>query len=208
MSSSAVPIYQSFNTSHLPPTPACSSIEKAQVRDLSTVQGSSSHYGSLSTTSAPYFETLKEARPATPSQTTISSNNHDESLYLLWTQALLRERGFTDEKKEDEDEDETKDDDDSSVSDMSSVSSEEEEEDKINIDHYIAEKRKLFSPAPSSLHAYSHRASMVSHYSSVASQSPALTTTAMVGEEDTPMIESSPRSIISSFFRTCFSSCL
>ncbi|KAG2195709.1 hypothetical protein INT47_012930 [Mucor saturninus] len=202
MSSSAVPIYQSFNTSHLPPTPACSSIEKAQVRDLSTVQGSSSHYGSLSTTSAPYFETLKEARPATPSQTTISSNNHDESLYLLWTQALLRERGFTDEKKEDEEEeDETKEDDDSSVSDMSSVSS--EEEDKINIDHYIAEKRKLFSPAPSSLHAYSHRASMVSHYSSVASQSPALTTTALVGEEGT-----SPRSIISSFFRTCFSSCL
>lgn len=169
----------------------------------------------MSTTSAPYFgkvnknssrekkkkktewsiETLRDSRPATPSQTTISSNNHDESLYLLWTQALLRERGFTDDilKK-----DETKEEDDSSVSDMSSVSSEEEEEeDKINIDHYIAEKRKLFSPAPSSLHAYSHRNSMVSHYSSVVSQS------AVTEDQGSASTNS-----IYVFFRSCFSSCL
>lgn len=122
---------------------------------------------------------------------------------MLWTQELLRERGFAstdDYTKKDQN-----DDDDSSVSDMSSISSEEEEEeeeeDKINIDRYIAEQRKLFSPAPSSLHAYSHRASMVSHYSS----------TTNAAEETTAeehIILNASQNPILIFFHNCFSSCL
>lgn len=117
---------------------------------------------------------------------------------MLWTQELLRERGFTSTTAEDCTNKKDEDDDDSSVSDMSSVSSEEEDEDKMTIDHYIAEQRKLFSPAPSSLHAYSHRASMVSHYSS----------THNAAEEPTAEVTSANQNPISIFFHNCFSSCL
>ena len=143
-----------------------------------------------------YLESLSGSRPVTPSQTTISPDDNDEGLYLLWTHQLLRERGFTpsscapDEYARDEHQD-----DDSSVSDMSSVSSGEEEEDdeeeSVNIEHYIAEQRKLFSPAPSS-YAYSHRDSMVSRYS------------------NTPVAVERPqqKTGITAFFQSCFSSCL
>lgn len=145
-------------------------------------------------------ESLNESRPVTPSQTTVSPNDNDEGLYLLWTQQLLRQRGFKpspctpDEygRKDDEDED----DDDSSVSDMSSISSgeeDEEQEDDRNIDQYIIEQRNLFSPT--------YQASMISHYSTAAGTS----TEEQQEESDFSNARQNP---ISSFFSSCFSSCL
>ncbi|ORY96760.1 hypothetical protein BCR43DRAFT_492220 [Syncephalastrum racemosum] len=40
------------------------------------------------------MESTSTAAPATPQHTTVSPNDKDEGLYLLWTHQLLRERGF------------------------------------------------------------------------------------------------------------------
>lgn len=184
----------------------------------------SQKYGSLGS-SAPYFgrvyawyncfmqsylqfeiETLGDSRPVTPSQTTIGSNDNDEGLYLLWTQQLLRERGFAPSPCTPDEYNNGKrdDDDDSSISDMSSISSGEEDEedegDYLKIRQYVAEQRKLFSPTPSSIYAYSHRDSMVSRYSN-----PAESTIAVEEEEHN---ENAPRGSISTFLRSFFSLCL
>ncbi|KAI8645168.1 hypothetical protein BD408DRAFT_412368 [Parasitella parasitica] len=194
-SSLSVPIHHSknlfVNYSHLPPTPSSSSSVSSYIdnthgkaRDLPLkIPGSQQKYGSLST-STPYLESLGTIeRPLTPSQTTISPNDDDEGLYLLWTQQLLREKGFTpsscrpdlEDYMEKQDntpssstslEDDNGCDDDSSVSDMSFSSDDDMEdgEDDDN-DRYIAEQRKLLlnSPAPSAFR--SHQPSLISRYS-------------------------------------------
>lgn len=217
--SSSVPMYKNeyyrYKTAaaQLPPTPisstSTSTIEKNKVgRELASslqIPASQQKYGSLGS-STPYFDYISDSsRPVTPSQTTVSPNDNDEGLYLLWTQQLLRERGFTpspctpDEYRKKGNNEEDDDDDDSSVSDMSSISSGEEEdgddEEDMMIDHYIVEQRKLFSPASSSTYAYSHRASMVSRYSTIT----ATTETVTAEQQQNP---------ISAFFQSCFSSCL
>ncbi|KAG2235198.1 hypothetical protein BDF21DRAFT_431849 [Thamnidium elegans] len=175
----AVPIFQSHtNPSHLPPTPTSSSSSlntknKEVARELSR-----SKYGSVS--SSPYLESLNNSRPVTPSQTTISPNDDDESLYLIWTQELLR--GLTS--------DQDKNDDDSSISDMSSVSSTDSDHAEYNAP---TKPHNFLSSAPSTSYAYSHRDSMVSRYSSINVNEP------------TPVVNQNP---ISLFFHNCFSSCL
>ncbi|SAM00521.1 hypothetical protein [Absidia glauca] len=64
-----------------------------------------------------------DSAPPTPPHTTISPNDDDEGLYLLWTHQMLRERGFrpsscrTDSyHDQDSDNDDDDDDDDSSLS--------------------------------------------------------------------------------------------
>ncbi|CAO3620985.1 unnamed protein product [Mucor hiemalis] len=211
----SVPIYKTGSyqnrTTQSPPTPtssnSSSTLEKGKGRDLTSVQipYTSQKYGSLGS-SAPYFETLGDSRPVTPSQTTIGSNDNDEGLYLLWTQQLLRERGFAPSPCTPDEYNNGKrdDDDDSSISDMSSISSGEEDEedegDYLKIRQYVAEQRKLFSPTPSSIYAYIHRDSMVSRYSN-----PAESTIAVEEEEHN---ENAPRGSISTFLRSFFSLCL
>lgn len=206
--------YQNRPTQSPPITPtssnSSSTLEKGKGRDLTSVYTSQQKYGSLGST-APYFDTLADSRPVTPSQTTIGSSDNDEGLYLLWTQQLLRERGFApspctpDEYNNGKNNDDD-DDDDSSVSDMSSISSgeddddEEEDEEYSKLRQYVAEQRKLFSPTPSSIYAYSHRDSMVSRYSN-----PAESTIAVEEEERN---ENAPRSSVSAFLRSFFSLCL
>ncbi|KAI9364266.1 hypothetical protein BD770DRAFT_379646 [Pilaira anomala] len=174
----AVPIFEAYTTStYLPPTPISSSSSiintKKVVRELST-----QNYGSLSST--PYLE----SRPVTPSQTTISPDDDDESLYLLWTKQLLKERGIG------SDEEEKEDDDDSSVSDMSSTEEEEEEDDD---DDHAAQVVKQLVSLPS--YAYSHRDSIDSRASFMT------TATERISE----LQQQNP---ISLFFHQCFSSCL
>lgn len=43
--------------------------------------------------------------PATPPHTTVSPNDNDEGLYLLWTHQLLRERGYEPGRLGDDDDD-------------------------------------------------------------------------------------------------------
>lgn len=135
-----------------------------------------------------YFtiDSITSERPLTPSQTTIGQSDDDESLYLQWTHQLLRERGFTPSScrpETEEDYQEAKFDyldskhlnrgstvdgsDDSSVSDMSFSSDDEDEENEHDIDHYIAEQRRLLmaSPSPSFVfYRNSPQPSMMSGY--------------------------------------------
>ncbi|CAO0796469.1 unnamed protein product [Mucor circinelloides] len=216
---------------HLPPTPSTSSsvssyISHNKARDLSLHIPSGQQqqkYGSLGS-STPYLESLSAIeRPLTPSHTTISPNEDDEGLYLLWTQQLLREKGFTpspcrpefedyiekqnNDKKdgsssnsfENDASDNEDDDDDSSDSDMS-LSSDDDMEDDDN-DRYIAEQRKLLlnSPAPSAFR--SHQPSLISRYSTS-------NYAAEVAEDDTTAgLDAPSQNSIYSIFRQFFSAC-
>lgn len=178
----------------------------------------------------PFLESLSTIeRPLTPSHTTISPNEDDEGLYLLWTQQLLREKGFTpspcrpefedymekessNNKKtgsssnsleDDASDNEDDDGDDSSVSDMSFSSDDDMDEDDDN-DRYIAEQRKLLlnSPAPSAFR--SHQPSLISRYSTnnYAADEVAEDDTT-TGLDDAPS-QSSIYSMFKQFFSACF----
>ncbi|CDH57917.1 predicted protein [Lichtheimia corymbifera JMRC:FSU:9682] len=54
---------------------------------------------------ADYFFSM----PATPPHTTVSPNDNDEGLYLLWTHQLLRERGYEPGRLGDDDDDDQED---------------------------------------------------------------------------------------------------
>ncbi|KAL0145497.1 hypothetical protein V8B55DRAFT_1373922 [Mucor lusitanicus] len=237
----SVPIHHSKNriisNAHLPPTPSMSSSvssyisQTTKARDLSlkipNVQ--QQRYGSLGS-STPYLESLSTIEgPLTPSHTTISPNEDDEGLYLLWTQQLLREKGFTpspcrpefedymekessNNKKtgsssnsleDDASDNEDDDGDDSSVSDMSFSSDDDMDEDDDN-DRYIAEQRKLLlnSPAPSAFR--SHQPSLISRYSTnnYAADEVAEDDTT-TGLDDAPS-QSSIYSMFKQFFSACF----
>ncbi|KAK4517807.1 uncharacterized protein ATC70_001153 [Mucor velutinosus] len=243
----SVPIHHSknriINNTHLPPTPSMSSsvssyISHSKARDLSLKipNGQQQRYGSLGS-STPYLAsrnwkraveeyTRTKKRPFTPSHTTISPNEDDEGLYLLWTQQLLREKGFTpspcrpefeDYMKKDSNKktssssnslendasDNEDDDDDSSVSDMSFSSDDDMDEDDDN-DRYIAEQRKLLlnSPAPSAFR--SHQPSLISRYSTSNYAAEEVTENdTTTGLDDAPS-QNSIYSMFKQFFSACF----
>ncbi|GAN00628.1 hypothetical protein MAM1_0001d00050 [Mucor ambiguus] len=233
----SVPIHHStnriINNTHLPPTPSTSSsvssyISHSKARDLSLKipNGQQQRYGSLGS-STPYSESLSTIeRPLTPSHTTISPNEDDEGLYLLWTQQLLREKGFTPSPCRPEFEDymakessnkktngssnslendamDNEDDDDSSVSDMSFSSDDDMDEDDDN-DRYIAEQRKLLlnSPAPSALRRY--QPSLISRYSTNNYAAEEVTEDdTTTGLDDAPS-QNSIYSMFKHFFSACF----
>lgn len=175
----------------------------------------------------PFIESLSTIeRPLTPSHTTISPNEDDEGLYLLWTQQLLREKGFTpspcrpefedymrkESKKagsssnsleNDTSDNEDDDDDDSSVSDMSFSSDDDMDEDDDN-DRYIAEQRKLLlnSPAPSAFR--SHQPSLISRYSSSNYAAEEVTEDDTTTELDDAPSQNSIYSMFKQFFSACF----
>lgn len=96
---------------------------------------------------------------------------------------------------------------------MSSIlSSEEEQEEEREEDdeQHIAEQRRLFSPAsrrPSSLYAYSQRASMLSRYSSTTGGAGVNNVGAMDDNDEDTLLSNSSRSPISTFFHNYFSFC-
>ncbi|KAF7721140.1 hypothetical protein EC973_005363 [Apophysomyces ossiformis] len=85
------------------------------------------YYGAtMNTTFSDGESTLGQSAPATPPHTTISPNDDDEGLYLLWTHQLLREHGLRPAscRPDDNDDDEEgngeyDDDDDSSITNLS-----------------------------------------------------------------------------------------
>ncbi|KAG2207226.1 hypothetical protein INT47_012279 [Mucor saturninus] len=83
---------------------------------------SAANYGSLSSDFT-YFQTASPSTMSSPAASTISPNDDDEGLYLLWTHQLLRERGYKPSScKLNGDEDEENDDCysiDSSITDLS-----------------------------------------------------------------------------------------
>lgn len=126
----------------------------------------------------------------TPLQTTTSPNENDEGLYLLWTQQLLRERGYkpascSGNSVEEEDDDliRRNDDDDSSEASFSSDDDIEDFEEELqdhDIDRYVVEQRKLL---PS--------------LSPLISQQPSSTIVPEDEDSDNP-------SSFTMFFRSCF----
>lgn len=68
---------------------------------LDTASIASSVNSDASFKTADYFFSM----PATPPHTTVSPNDNDEGLYLLWTHQLLRERGYEPERLIDDDDD-------------------------------------------------------------------------------------------------------
>ncbi|KAI9272178.1 hypothetical protein EDC94DRAFT_251791 [Helicostylum pulchrum] len=77
---------------------------------INTTPPSMTDYGSLSSDFT-YFQAASPSTRSSPAASTISPNDDDEGLYLLWTHQLLRERGYTpsscklngDENDEDDD---------------------------------------------------------------------------------------------------------
>ncbi|KAI9473747.1 MAG: hypothetical protein EXX96DRAFT_579210 [Benjaminiella poitrasii] len=175
----------------LPPTPSTSASSSDEVLDLPKLE-----YGSLGI-STPYSDLIDTEDNSNSSsyinKTTINrSDEDDEGLYLLWTQQILKEKGFnpspcrpeTEEKacnhsksnsgkRYDSQESLVNNSAESSVSDLSFSSDDdciddiEDEEDDERIDHYIAEQRKLLLSSPSFSPFHSHQPSIISRYSAI-----------------------------------------
>ena len=75
------------------------------IRHVDTASIASSVNSDASFKTADYFFSM----PATPPHTTVSPNDNDEGLYLLWTHQLLRERGYEPGRLDDDDDDEQED---------------------------------------------------------------------------------------------------
>ncbi|GAA5811981.1 hypothetical protein MFLAVUS_005428 [Mucor flavus] len=100
----------SFTTQEMPPTPSSSAMsflvtdqksfdEEEYSRlplntAINTTPPSVTDYGSLSSDFT-YFQAASPSTRSSPAASTISPNDDDEGLYLLWTHQLLRERGYS-----------------------------------------------------------------------------------------------------------------
>ncbi|KAL7319118.1 hypothetical protein PS15m_002288 [Mucor circinelloides] len=121
----------------LPPTPSSSALSflvndsKESIEDTSTLEPNTNsprlpyathpQYGSVFSSSSSDFNYMQTTSTST-TPSTISPNDDDEGLYLLWTHQLLREKGYQPSSCKIEDED---DDDcgsvDSSITDLSTA---------------------------------------------------------------------------------------
>ncbi|KAI8139424.1 hypothetical protein BJV82DRAFT_627199 [Fennellomyces sp. T-0311] len=67
--------------------------DSASIKSVAS-SGSEASFKTATTTTAGFANAINLDMPPTPPHTTVSPNDNDEGLYLLWTHQLLRERGF------------------------------------------------------------------------------------------------------------------